>query len=257
MNAPESRSAELSRLIARLSDGGRDHGARELLREAGLLQSQPSARGNSGPAADWLGERFRVLNADVLAVQEVWDEVALRGAIARSGLRYTHVSVPGAENGPGQHGAQGTPRVGIVTRLKVESIESLVDFPAAAVVDVPGLGPHTRFERPPLLATLRMKHGQPVAIITAHLKSKRPKYLQDAQGQQRFDGFLQGVFRVEPLMDQLLAQLDGDSFSVRLLENGLMQSVDGLSLHPYVHCRGWRRNTPEAWIEWMSEVGRS
>lgn len=47
-----------------------------------------------------------------------------------------------------------------------------------------------------------------------------PLYLQDAQGQQRFDGFLQGVFRVEPLMDQLLAQLDGDSFSVRLLENG-------------------------------------
>ena len=49
--------------------------------------------------------------------------------------------------------------------------------------DVPGLGPHTRFERPPLLATLRMKHGQPVAFITAHLKSKRPKFLQDAQGQ--------------------------------------------------------------------------
>lgn len=47
-----------------------------------------------------------------------------------------------------------------------------------------------------------------------------PLYLQDAQGQQRFDGFLQGVFRVEPLMDQLLAQLSGDSFSVRLLENG-------------------------------------
>jgi len=45
-------------------------------------------------------------------------------------------------------------------------------------------------------------------------------------------------------------------FALRLLENGLMQSVDGLSLHPYVHCRGWRRNTPEAWIEWMSEVDK-
>jgi hypothetical protein len=87
----------------------------------------------------WLGERIKVLNADVLAVQEVWDEVALRAAIARSGLQYSAVSVPGAENGPGQHGAQGTPRVGIVTRLKVESIESLVDFPATAVVEVPGL----------------------------------------------------------------------------------------------------------------------
>jgi predicted extracellular nuclease len=130
----------------------------------------------------WLGERFRVLNADVLAVQEVWDEVALRAAIARSGLQYSNVAVPGAENGPGQHGAQGTPRVGLVTRLKVESLQSIAEFPAAAVVQVPGLGPHSRFERPPLLATLRMKHGQEVAVVTAHLKSKRPKYLQDASG---------------------------------------------------------------------------
>lgn len=130
----------------------------------------------------WLGERFRVLNADVLAVQEVWDEVALRAAIARSGLQYGSVAVPGAENGPGQHGAQGTPRVGLVTRLKVESMQSIVEFPAAAVVQVPGIGAHARFERPPLLATLRMKHGQEVAVITAHLKSKRPKYLQDASG---------------------------------------------------------------------------
>lgn len=131
---------------------------------------------------EWLGDRFRVLNADVLTVQEVWDEVALRAAVARSGLQYGTVTVPGAENGPGQPGAQGTPRVGLVTRLKLESIQSITDFPAAAVVQVPGLGPHTRFERPPLLATLRMKHGQEIAIITAHLKSKRPKYLQDPQG---------------------------------------------------------------------------
>ncbi len=45
-------------------------------------------------------------------------------------------------------------------------------------------------------------------------------------------------------------------FALRLLENGLMQSVDGLSLHPYVHCRGWRRNTPEARIDWMAEVDK-
>ena len=131
---------------------------------------------------DWLGDRFRVLNADVLTVQEVWDELALRAAVARSGLQYGSVTVPGAENGPGQSGAQGTPRVGLITRLKVESVQSITDFPAAAVVQVPGLGTHTRFERPPLMATLRMKHGQEIAVITAHLKSKRPKYLQDAQG---------------------------------------------------------------------------
>jgi endonuclease/exonuclease/phosphatase family metal-dependent hydrolase len=130
----------------------------------------------------WLGERFRALNADVLAVQEVWDEAALRAAVARSGLQYGFVAVPGAENGDGQIGAQGTPRVGIVTRLKVDWVQSLTDFPEAARIQVPGLGLHTRFERPPLLAMLRLKHGQPVCVITAHLKSKRPKFLEDASG---------------------------------------------------------------------------
>jgi len=131
---------------------------------------------------EWLGQRIKVLNADVLTVQEVWDESALRSAVARSGLRYDVLQVPGAENGPGQIGAQGTPRVGLITRLALESIESLLDFPAVAHVQVPGMGLYTRFERPPLLAVLRMKHGQPVAVITAHLKSKRPKLLQDANG---------------------------------------------------------------------------
>ena len=54
--------------------------------------------------------------------------------------------------------------------------------PPGFQVDVPGMGPHTRFERPPLVATLRMKHGQTLNVLTAHLKSKRPKFLQDAQG---------------------------------------------------------------------------
>ena len=131
---------------------------------------------------NWLGERIRMLNADVLAVQEVWDEAALKGAIARSGMHYDFVAVPGAENSATQGGAQGTPRVGIVTRLKVDALRSFAEFPTGLEVQVPGMGAHTRFERPPLVATVRMKHGQTLNILTAHLKSKRPKFLQDAQG---------------------------------------------------------------------------
>lgn len=130
----------------------------------------------------WLGERFRALNADVLAMQEVWDDAALKGALARSGLRYDFVAVPGAENDATHAGAQGTPRVGLATRLKVEALQSFAEFPPGFQVEVPGLGAHTRFERPPLVATLRMKHGQTLNVLTAHLKSKRPKFLQDASG---------------------------------------------------------------------------
>lgn len=164
--------------------------------------------------ADWLGNRFKALNADVLVVQEVWDELALRAAVARSGLQYGFVGVPGAENGPGQHGAQGTPRVGIVTRLKVESVQSLADFPAAAVVQVPGIGAHTRFERPPLLATLRMKHGQVVAVITAHLKSKRPKFLQDANGNALEDKDDPAVQAVASLRSLIMRA--GEALALRL-----------------------------------------
>jgi predicted extracellular nuclease len=132
----------------------------------------------------WLGDRFRTLNADVLAVQEVWDDAALKGAIGRSGLRYDFVAVPGAENNGAVHGggAQGTPRVGIATRLKVDALQSFAEFPPGFEVDVPGLGRHLRFERPPLVVTLHMKHGQTLNVLTAHLKSKRPKFMQDAQG---------------------------------------------------------------------------
>jgi predicted extracellular nuclease len=131
---------------------------------------------------DWLGDRIAALNADILAVQEVWDDAALKAAVNHSGLRYHSVSVPGAENNDTHNGAVNTPRVGIVTRLDVEGMQSIAQFPDGMRVQVPELGEHTQFERPPLLATLRMKHGQRINVLTAHLKSKRPKFLQDAQG---------------------------------------------------------------------------
>ena len=157
---------------------------------------------------DWIGERLRTLNADVLAVQEVWDEAALRDAVAASGLHYAHVRVPGAENTPvpggapgaapdpqgrggaqgtppeqmERGGAQGTPRVGLISRLPPLTLRSLVDFPPACAVDVPEIGVQRRFERPPLLASLRTRAGQTLHVIVVHLKSKRPKFLQDDRG---------------------------------------------------------------------------
>lgn len=47
-----------------------------------------------------------------------------------------------------------------------------------------------------------------------------PVYLRETGNQLRFDGFMQGVFRVGPLMDNLLKQADSHLFSVRLLEHG-------------------------------------
>lgn len=125
----------------------------------------------------WLGVMVARLNADIVGFQEVWDEPALKVAVARSGLRYPQVVAPGAEQG-----AVGTPCVGLATRLKLEALESISDFAPHERVDIPEIGPHTRFERPVLRATLRLKHGQLVHVLVCHLKSKRPKYLEDEAG---------------------------------------------------------------------------
>ncbi|MDN6854981.1 diguanylate cyclase [Pseudomonas sp. CAN2814] len=47
-----------------------------------------------------------------------------------------------------------------------------------------------------------------------------PVFIRDPANQLQFDGFMQGVFRVGPLMDNLLKQADNHLFSVRLLEHG-------------------------------------
>jgi endonuclease/exonuclease/phosphatase family metal-dependent hydrolase len=127
---------------------------------------------------DWLGAMLARLNADVLGLQEVWDESTLKAVVARSGLRYGLVAAPGAENG-----AVGTPRVGLATRLEVEALSSMAEFASLERVMVPELGEYTRFERPVLKATLRTRHGQLLHVLVVHLKSKRPKFLQDPNGE--------------------------------------------------------------------------
>ena len=79
---------------------------------------------------NWLGAQFARLDADVLAVQEVWDADALKYAVKQSGLHYSSVLVPGAEDG-----AQGTPRVGLVTRLPVKQVHSIDLFDERVAVE--------------------------------------------------------------------------------------------------------------------------
>ena len=125
----------------------------------------------------WLGGMVARLGADVFGFQEVWHEAALKAVVSRSGLHLSAVLAPGAETG-----AQGTPRLGLATRLAVEQVESLTNFSPSEQVDIPELGAHTRFERPVLHARLRTHQGTPLHVLVVHLKSKRPKYLQDDLG---------------------------------------------------------------------------
>jgi endonuclease/exonuclease/phosphatase family metal-dependent hydrolase len=162
----------------------------------------------------WLGDQIARLKADIIGLQEIWDEAALRDAVARSGLRYGLVCAPGAEQG-----ATGTPRVGLVTRLTVDEIRSVAAFDEPDPIPVPDIGPATHFERPVLHARLRLKHGQGLHVLVAHLKSKRPKFLQDAEGHTTEDSDDPGVAARATLRS--LVQRAAEALALRHLVIGI------------------------------------
>lgn len=125
-------------------------------------------------------------HADIIAVQEVWDSQALEEVAIALGFKPEHVVIPLASNDPNSphtqgRGAQKTPAVGIITRF--EQLEgSLLEVIAdKAIIDIPDIGLYRRFNRPPLVLRVNA-FGQPMTIITAHLKSKRALFLRDEAG---------------------------------------------------------------------------
>ena len=78
-------------------------------------------------------------------------------------------------------GAQNTPAVGLISRFDRISSQSLVDINPKAWLDVPDMGLYKTFNRPPLLVRYDV-YGQPINVLTAHLKSKRAYHLRDEQG---------------------------------------------------------------------------
>lgn len=137
---------------------------------------------------DALTPLIQRLQADIIGVQEVWDEQAVIELCQRAGLQGYHVAIPMASNqanSPITHGqgAKGTPAVGLVSRFDIIRTQLLTQMPSIAVMQVPDLGEYRSFNRPPLIADVRLPTGQEITVIVAHLKSKRPEFLENAQGE--------------------------------------------------------------------------
>ncbi|MDX1788316.1 MAG: endonuclease/exonuclease/phosphatase family protein, partial [Psychrobacter sp.] len=125
-------------------------------------------------------------HADIIAVQEVWDSQALEALAVSLGFKPEHVVIPLASNDSASpytqgKGAQNTPAVGIITRFEQLESTLLQAVEPKAVIDIPDIGPYERFNRPPLILRVNA-YGQPITIITAHLKSKRAFFLRDENG---------------------------------------------------------------------------
>jgi hypothetical protein len=45
-------------------------------------------------------------------------------------------------------------------------------------------------------------------------------------------------------------------FADHLIDAGMLDHIDGLSVHPYAHCAGGGQNNPESWVNWMRQYER-
>lgn len=125
-------------------------------------------------------------HADIIAVQEVWDSNALEDLAVSLGFTAEQAIIPLASNDANSsytqgRGAQNTPAVGIISRFEAIEYSLLQEVVKEAVIDIPDMGAYRRFKRPPLLLRVDA-FGQPITIITAHLKSKRAYFLRDDAG---------------------------------------------------------------------------
>jgi endonuclease/exonuclease/phosphatase family metal-dependent hydrolase len=122
----------------------------------------------------WIASQLDALRADVVVFQEVFNLQALKEAVAASAwMQQASVAVPHADTL-----VDGCllPRLGLASRLPVRELNSFVELESADHVPVLGAAPHTRFSRPLLEAVVDAR-GHAVRVMTVHLKSKRPEFL--------------------------------------------------------------------------------
>lgn len=123
----------------------------------------------------WLAALLDRMAADVVLVQEVFHEQALRDVVnqSASGARAYRCAAPLADD------RNGKPRLGLIWRATWQpTLESLAEFPSGCAIVVPERGEYARFSRP--LLRVRMpwaQDGTPLTLINVHLKSRRPEFV--------------------------------------------------------------------------------
>ncbi len=125
----------------------------------------------------------------------------------------------------------------------------------------------------PIALDVRKGYARFVDVVAHRLKGQVGFYevynewdLEDPTSQAFSDAYLElvrdtasQVRRIDPkarlLAGAVTTQGIKAGFADRLVAGGLMKVVDGLSLHPYVHCeKTGGGNTPESWIRWLRDV---
>lgn len=171
--------------------------------------AQPYAPQELQDKLDWIGRLARETGAQVIGFQEIFHEATLAEAMARAGTGAFDVRAPGAT--PEANEADGKalgPKVGIASTMPIETVASIVDFPAKAILQVATVHPETQaetlldipfksFSRPVLKARVGLPNGVGCTVFVAHLKSKRPILLD---GEDRNDPLVKAKGAIRALL---------------------------------------------------------
>jgi predicted extracellular nuclease len=123
---------------------------------------------------EWIANQLKIMNADVVGFQEVFQIEALQAAVDKSGIY----------NGSQVFVANQTgdlPRLAIVSRFPVAEFKSFEDFPENSIIDIEDdvtqqkiSLPYKKFSRPVLQADIKVHQDFLISFFVVHLKSKRP-----------------------------------------------------------------------------------
>lgn len=134
---------------------------------------------------NWLARQLDRLDADVIALQEIFAQAAVRDVLART-EKYRDAFHVGAD--PDSEISPLTPSVALVSRLPLSDMRLIHDLPPGQLAGLPQAPLLPRFTRPLLSVSVGAPNGQAIRVVVVHLKSKRPDYHagEDESDPQRF-----------------------------------------------------------------------
>lgn len=122
--------------------------------------------------AEWTARQIDLLDADVIAFQEIFSQAALRDVLSRT--RHYHAATLAGHDAVDAAGRM-LPTVALVSRLPLAGAGvAWANFPAG--VSVPADDNADRFARAPLHVQVILPGGQLTDVVVVHLKSRRPDY---------------------------------------------------------------------------------
>lgn len=131
----------------------------------------------------WIAQQLDRLDADVIGLQEIFSQAALKDVLAKT-LKYRSAHHVGFD--PDPQADHLTPSVALISRLPVAAgAAAVTELPNSLVVNLPGVDKAlTHFTRPVLHASIAVSADVLVHVFVCHLKSKLPDYRNDSSDAQ-------------------------------------------------------------------------